>query len=118
MLKERGEAALDYLNFERMLIIITLLINGLSFVALFINRYGGDKVDTAMAHSLDPEDKWHDHHYLTPFVNRTSMWNLEEDSMWHFYHVVASFLLPYFVLLTAYLFLPTCLMADNRPHSR
>ena len=118
MLKERGEAALDYLNFERMLIIITLLINGLSFVALFINRYGGDKVDTAMAHSLDPEDKWHDHHYLTPFVNRTSMWNLEENSMWHFYHVVASFLLPYFVLLTAYLFLPTCLTADDNPPSR
>ena len=120
MLKERGEAALDYLNFERMLILITLLINALSFVALFINRYGGDRVDkqVAMAHSLDPEDKWHVHHYLTPFVNSTSMWNLEESSKWHFYHVLASFLLPYFVLLAAYLFLPTCLTANDNPPSR
>ena len=116
MLKERGEAALDYLNFERMLILITLLINALSFVALFINIYGGDKV--VKARSLHPEDKWHAHHYLTPFVNSTSMWNLEEDSKWHFYHVLASFLLPYFVLLTAYLFLPTCLTANDNPPSR
>ena len=38
MLKERGEAALDYLNFERMLIIISLIINCLSFGALIFNE--------------------------------------------------------------------------------
>ena len=47
MLKERGEAALDYLNFERMLIVISLIINGLSLVALIVNK-GGDKVVEAM----------------------------------------------------------------------
>ena len=61
---------------------------------------------------------WHDHHYLTPSVNSTSIWNLEENSKWHFYHVIASFLLPYLVFLTAYLFLPTCLTADDNPSSR
>ena len=111
MLKERGEAALDYLNFERMLIVITLIINGLSLVSLIVNE-GGDKVDKA-------KERGHNHnHYLTPFVNSTSMWNLEENSQWHFYHVIASFLLPYLVLLTAYLFLPTCLSADDHPLSR
>ena len=115
MLKERGEAALDYLNFERMLIFISLIINGLSLVALIVNGAGGK-----VAKAKESEDMylWHHHHYLTPFVNSTSMWNLEEDSKWHFYHVIASFLLPYLVLLTAYLFLPTCLTADDNPSSR
>ena len=111
MLKERGEAALDYLNFERMLILISLIINGLSLVALLVNK-GGGKVDEAM------EDMWQHKHYLTPFVNSTSMWNLKEDSEWHFYHVIVSFLLPYLVLLAAYLFLPTCLTAEDNPPSR
>ena len=114
MLKERGEAALDYLNFERMLIIISLIINGLSFGALIVNE-GGGKVTKAKE---SESDLWHDRHYLTPFVNSTSMWNLEENSKWHFYHVIASFLLPYLVFLTAYLFLPTCLTADDNPSSR
>ena len=113
LLKERGEAALDYLNFERMLIVITLIINGLSSVALIVN-VGGGKVDKAK----EIEHMWHEHHFLTPIVNSTSMWNLEENSDWHFYHVIASFLLPYLVLLTAYLFLPTCLTADDNPLSR
>ena len=113
LLKERGEAALDYLNFERMLIIVSLIINGFSLVALIVNRRGG-KVK-----GLDSSEEMRGHkHFLTPFVNSTSMWNLEEDSKWHFYHVIASFLLPYLVLLTAYLFLPTCLTADDNPPSR
>ena len=114
MLKERGEAALDYLNFERMLIIISLIINGLSFGALIVNEGGGEVTKAKESES----DLWHDRHYLTPFVNSTSMWNLEENSKWHFYHVIAFFLLPYLAFLTAYLFLPTCLTADDNPSSR
>ena len=37
MLKERGEAALDYLNFQRMLIIISLIINGFSLFFWTLN---------------------------------------------------------------------------------
>ena len=117
MLKERGEAALDYLNFERMLIVVSLIINGLSLVSLIVNE-GGGQVAKTMASERYMGDMWHHHHYLTPFVNSTSMWNLEEESLWHFYHVIASFLLPYLVLITAYLFLPTCLTADDNPPSR
>ena len=118
MLKKRGEAALDYLNFERMLIIISLIINSLSFGALIVNEGGGEVTKAKKLQRWESEDMWDDRHYLTPFVNSTSMWNLEENSKWHFYHVIASFLLPYLAFLTAYLFLPTCLTAGDNPSSR
>ena len=106
MLKERGEAALDFLNFERMLIVISMQINVLSGFSFIVNYCAGDR-----SHATE-------NHYFTPFVNRTSMSNLMEDSDWHFYHVTVSFIFPYLVLLTAYFFLPTCLTAGDNPQSR
>ena len=106
MLKERGEAALDFLNFERMLIVISMQINVLSGFSFIVNYCAGDR-----SHETE-------NHYFTPFVNRTSMSNLMEDSDWHFYHVTVSFIFPYLVLLTAHFFLPTCLTAGDNPQSR
>ena len=108
MLKERGEAALDYLNFERMLIVISIQINVFSVFSFIVNFCAGER-----SHHTEYEN-----HYFTPFVNRTSMSNLSEESTWHFYHVIVSFVFPYLVLLTAHLFLPTCLTAGDNPQSR
>ena len=108
MLKERGEAALDYLNFERMLMVISIQINIFSVFSFIVNFCAGER-----SHHTEYEN-----HYFTPFVNRTSMSNLSEESTWHFYHVIVSFVFPYLVLLTAHLFLPTCLTAGDNPQSR
>lgn len=114
MLKERGEAALDYLNFERMLIIISIQINVLSVFAFLVNLLAGERV-----HYHHPDaDIDQEEFSFTPFINQTSMSNLKLDSHWHFYHVIASFLFPYLVLLTAHHFLPTCLTAGGNPPSR
>ena len=110
MLKERGEAALDYINFQRMFIVISVLINIFSFFAFFVNFFA------TTSRSGVNEDK--EEFSFTPFVNRTSLSNLVEDSKWHFYHVVASSMLPYLVLITAHLFLPTCLTTGDNPESR
>ena len=96
MLKERGEAALDYINFQRMFIVISVLINIFSFFAFLVNFFA------TTPRSVVNEDK--EEFSFTPFVNRTSLSNLVEDSKWHFYHVVASSMLPYLVLITAHLF--------------
>ena len=110
MLKERGEAALDYLNFQRMLIIISLQINLFSAIAFLVNYFA----PTPRTNLKEHEDGFS----FTPFVNQTSLSNLRQDSDWHYYHIFASSLLPYLVLLTAFLFIPTCLTSGDNPPSR
>ena len=110
MLKERGEAALDYLNFQRMLIIISLQINLFSAIAFLVNYFA----PTPRTNLKEHEDGFS----FTPFVNQTSLSNLRQDSGWHYYHIFASSLLPYLVLLTAFLFIPTCLTSGDNPPSR
>ena len=109
MLKERGEAALDYINFQRMFIIISVQINIFSVFAFFVNFFA----TTPRSGVNDNKEEFS----FTPLVNRTSLSNLVEDSKWHFYHVVASSMLPYLVLITAHLFLPTCLTTGDNPES-
>ena len=110
MLKERGEAALDYLNFQRMLIIISLQINLFSAIAFLVNYFA----PTPRTNLKEHEDGFS----FTPFVNQTSLSNLRQDSDWHYYHIFASSLLPYLVLLTAFFFIPTCLTSGDNPPSR
>ena len=110
MLKERGEAALDYINFQRMFIIISVQINIFSVFAFLVNFFA------TTSRSGFNEDK--EEFSFTPLVNRTSLSNQVEDSKWHFYHVVASSMLPYLVLITAHLFIPTCLTNGDNPESR
>ena len=71
MLKERGEAALDYINFQRMFIIISVLINIFSFFAFLVNFFA------TTSRSGVNEDK--EEFSFTPFVNRTSLSNMVED---------------------------------------
>ena len=71
MLKERGEAALDYLNFQRMLIIISLQINLFSAIAFLVNYFA----PTPRTNLKEHEDGFS----FTPFVNQTSLSNLRQE---------------------------------------
>ena len=104
---ERGQAALDYLQFNRLMLRLALAVLVFSAISLAGNMVEGDH-----GHTEEVEGQ-----AFTRWINRTTLssWNLGKarTTSWYWYHVVASFLLPLVAMAIACRLLPHCFSEEQ-----
>jgi len=92
--EERGIAALHYIHFQRMMFFTALLYLVTSCISLLINLSG---------------NQMGEHIYF----QQTTISNLGDNSLLHYYNIVASFLLPWLVLAVVIKFMSNCDMTKK-----
>ena len=106
--RARGQAALDYLAFDRLMLLLALVVLAFSTISL-----AGNMVEGNQGHAEEAAEG----HIFTRWINTTTLssWNLgkERSTSWYWYHVVASFLLPLVTMAIACRLLPNCFTDDQ-----
>ena len=110
MRTHRGQSALDYLLFQRLLLAITLLLQIFSLVAMSIHyKYGG----------VTPISDFYNHEYwghwnLTTAIAHGSFRHMKQKfhTWYNLYHIIVSALMPWLFWAAARILLPPC-----PPHS-
>ena len=77
--KEKGRAAFNYINFQRMLLFMALVSLVISSVSLITNYTGHQSKDS-------------------PFA-KTTITNLSDNSLLHWFNIITSFILPWLVVM-------------------